>query len=244
MKIDDIRREYLKDGLSEEMLLDNPIEQFEAWLQLAVDAKLDDPTAMVVATVDSNGQPSQRIVLLKDFDKKGFVFYTNTESKKAADIAQNAKVSLHFPWHPLERQVKVCGVAETLSTAEVAKYFMSRPKPSQLAAWASAQSRPVNSRQVLMEKFAQIKQKFADGNVPLPSFWGGYRIVPTKVEFWQGGDDRLHDRFVYQKNDDGTSTKITSYKSRMFNLILGISVGFFILVSIVNLYEALGGGWQ
>lgn len=198
MKIDDIRREYLKDGLSQEMLLDNPIEQFESWLQLAVDAKLDDPTAMVVATVDSEGQPSQRIVLLKDISSEGFVFFTNTESRKAQEIAGNNKVSLHFPWHNLERQVIVYGTAQPLSNLAVTKYFLSRPKESQLAAWASEQSRPVSSRQVLMEKFAQVKNKFANGDIPLPSFWGGYCVVPHKIEFWQGGANRLHDRFIYQ----------------------------------------------
>lgn len=206
MKIDDIRREYLKDGLSEEKLLDNPIEQFESWLQVAVDAKLDDPTAMVVATVDESGQPSQRIVLLKDVNPNGFVFFTNTESRKAQEIAGNNKVSLHFPWHSLERQVIVYGTAKPLSNLAVTKYFLSRPKESQLAAWASAQSRPVSSRKVLMEKFQQIKNKFSEGEVPLPSFWGGYCIEPHQIEFWQGGANRLHDRFMY-KLEDGVWTK-------------------------------------
>ncbi|WP_158970411.1 pyridoxamine 5'-phosphate oxidase [Paraglaciecola sp. L3A3] len=201
--ISDIRRQYSKAGLSSADLTEEPFTLFEQWLQNAVDAGLTDPTAMTVATVDASGQPSQRIVLLKDFSTKGFVFYTNTESKKAEDLKHNAKISLHFPWHSLERQVKVCGVAQALSSTQVAKYFMSRPKPSQLAAWASAQSRPIQSRQLLLEKFAQVKNKFAKGEVPLPSFWGGYLVVPHKIEFWQGGDDRLHDRFMYSKDSQG-----------------------------------------
>jgi pyridoxamine 5'-phosphate oxidase len=209
MKIDDIRREYLKEGLSEKMLAQNPIAQFEAWLKLAVDAQLDDPTAMVVATVDNEGQPSQRIVLLKDVNENGFVFFTNTESRKAQEIANNNKVSLHFPWHSLERQVIVYGTAKPLSNLAVTKYFLSRPKESQLAAWASSQSRPVSSRQVLMEKFQQIKSKFSEGEVPLPSFWGGYCIEPHRIEFWQGGANRLHDRFMYSlENGEWTKQRL------------------------------------
>ncbi|SFC75758.1 pyridoxamine 5'-phosphate oxidase [Pseudoalteromonas denitrificans] len=204
MKLEDIRREYLKDGLCRELLADDPISQFEIWLKQAVDAQLADPTAMVVATVDEVGQPSQRIVLLKQLDEKGFVFFTNTESRKAQELAQNNQVCLHFPWHNLERQVIVYGKAKLLSKIDVTKYFLSRPKESQIAAWASAQSRPVSSRSVLMEKFAQVKNKFSQGEVPLPSFWGGYCIEPHKVEFWQGGASRLHDRFIYQKQDDGS----------------------------------------
>lgn len=204
MKLEDIRREYLKDGLSRDLLAENPISQFESWLKQAVDAELADPTAMVVATVDENGQPSQRIVLLKHLDENGFVFFTNTESRKAQELAQNNQVCLHFPWHNLERQVIVYGKAVPLSKMAVTKYFLSRPKESQIAAWASAQSRPVSSRNVLMEKFLQVKNKFSQGEVPLPSFWGGYCIEPHKIEFWQGGANRLHDRFMYQKQADGT----------------------------------------
>ncbi|ESP91700.1 MULTISPECIES: pyridoxamine 5'-phosphate oxidase [Pseudoalteromonas] len=203
MKLDDIRREYVQDGLRREALKDNPIEQFEIWLQQAVDAKFTaDPTAMVVATVDAQGQPSQRIVLLKNLDQNGFVFFTNTGSKKAQDLAINNKISLHFPWHAIERQVIVYGEAQPLSTAAVAKYFLSRPKESQLAAWASQQSRPVSSRQALMQTFQNMKSKFAKGDIPLPDFWGGYCVVPHKIEFWQGGEHRLHDRFMYVKQPD------------------------------------------
>ncbi|MFT4925272.1 MAG: pyridoxamine 5'-phosphate oxidase [Phenylobacterium sp.] len=197
MKLDDLRREYLSEGLKPQDLASEPFTQFEKWLQQAIDLKLKDPTAMCVATVDASGQPSQRIVLLKDFNRDGFVFYTNLGSRKALDIEQNNKVSLHFPWHGIERQVKVYGTAERLPTSTVMKYFLSRPKESQLAAWASDQSRPVSSRQVLMQKFSEMKHKFAKGEVPLPSFWGGYVIKPHQIEFWQGGEARLHDRFMY-----------------------------------------------
>ncbi len=201
--ISDIRRDYTQAGLDVDDLTSEPFALFERWLQNAVDANLADPTAMTVATVDKAGQPSQRIVLLKDFDETGFVFYTNTGSKKAQDLSHNNKISLHFPWHMLDRQVKVSGIAQQLSSVDVAMYFMSRPKPSQIAAWASAQSRPINSKQLLMEKFSEAKAKFAKGQVPLPSFWGGYRVIVHEIEFWQGGEHRLHDRFVYTKTSEG-----------------------------------------
>ncbi|BFM14725.1 pyridoxamine 5'-phosphate oxidase [Maricurvus nonylphenolicus] len=204
MKLEDVRREYLRGGLKREDLAEDPITQFEAWLKQAIDAEIQDPTAMTVATVNANGQPSQRIVLLKQVNQKGFVFYTNYESRKAKEIEANPLVSLHFPWHMLERQVKICGRAERVSTAESLKYFLSRPEESQLAAWASEQSRPVSSRQVLMQQFNAIKNKFSKGEIPLPDFWGGYRVVPSSIEFWQGGANRLHDRFEYQRQDDNS----------------------------------------
>ncbi|CCQ09882.1 Pyridoxamine 5'-phosphate oxidase [Pseudoalteromonas luteoviolacea B = ATCC 29581] len=206
MKLDDLRREYTKGGLRREMLDASPIVQFEMWLKQVVDAGFPDPTAMVVATVDSTGQPSQRIVLLKQLDENGFVFFTNTGSRKAQEIASNNKVCLHFPWHGIERQVIVYGEARALPTSAVAKYFLSRPKESQLAAWASSQSRPVSSRKVLMETFHAMKAKFSNGEVPLPDFWGGYCVEPKKIEFWQGGEHRLHDRFMYVKQEEGTWT--------------------------------------
>lgn len=203
MKIDTIRRRYTKDKLDLAKLNADPIAQFELWLSDAIAAELPDPTAMCVATVDSSGQPSQRLVLLKDVNSDGFTFYTNLGSRKASELAVNPKVSLHFPWHPLERQVIVYGTAERVSNAQVMKYFLSRPKESQLAAWASEQSRPISTRQALMQKFAEIKHKFEHGEVPLPSFWGGFLVRPQQIEFWQGGDHRLHDRFMYRKADSG-----------------------------------------
>ena len=203
MKIDDIRRSYTKDKLDLDKLNADPIAQFELWLKDAIAAELPDPTAMCVATVDEQGQPSQRLVLLKDVSQQGFTFYTNLGSRKATELSRNPKVCLHFPWHPLERQVIVYGTAERVSNMQVAKYFLSRPKESQLAAWASEQSRPVSTRQALLQKFAEIKHKFEHGEVPLPSFWGGFLVRPHKIEFWQGGEHRLHDRFMYSQSADG-----------------------------------------
>ncbi|MBC3766889.1 pyridoxamine 5'-phosphate oxidase [Neptunicella marina] len=200
----DIRREYTRDHLDETMLDADPMLQFELWLKQAIDAGLPDPTAMTIATVDEQGQPSQRIVLLKDSGPDGFVFYTNLGSRKAQELKHNNKISLHFPWHHLERQVKVCGVAKPLSVAKVSQYFLSRPKESQLAAWASRQSQPVSTRQMLMSEFNRMKQKFADGQIPLPDFWGGYLVEPHEIEFWQGGAHRLHDRFNYTKQPDNS----------------------------------------
>ncbi|GGB58979.1 pyridoxamine 5'-phosphate oxidase [Shewanella inventionis] len=199
--LSDIRREYTQGGLRRGDLPQNPMDLFEKWIQQAKDAQLTDPTAMCVATVDETGQPFQRIVLLKRFDDKGFVFFTNLESRKAKQIAANSKISLLFPWHPLERQVAIVGEAEPLSMIEVAKYFMSRPKDSQIAAWVSKQSSKISARQALEGKFAEMKAKYAQGEVPLPKFWGGYLVRPSSIEFWQGGEHRLHDRFMYSKTD-------------------------------------------
>lgn len=204
MKIADIRRSYTMDRLDLDKLNADPFLQFEGWLKEAVAAELPDPTAMCVATVDASGQPSQRLVLLKDVSSKGFVFYTNLGSRKASELEHNPKVSLHFPWHPLERQVIVYGTAERVPTSQVMSYFLSRPKESQLAAWASEQSRPVSTRQVLMQKFAEIKHKFEQGEVPVPSFWGGFLVKPHQIEFWQGGEHRLHDRFMYKQQADSS----------------------------------------
>jgi pyridoxamine 5'-phosphate oxidase len=201
--VSDVRREYTLGELDLEQLNDDPIAQFEQWLEQAAEAKLSDPTAMTVATVDSSGQPSQRIVLLKNVDQEGFVFFTNLGSRKASDISDNNKVSLHFPWHSMERQVKVCGTASQISFSEVANYFTSRPKDSQIAALISEQSRPVSTRQMLLSKFLEAKEKFKQGEVPIPKLWGGFRVIPHEIEFWQGGEHRLHDRFQYSLLEDG-----------------------------------------
>ncbi|PSU33595.1 pyridoxamine 5'-phosphate oxidase [Photobacterium lutimaris] len=202
MELSDIRRDYTQGGLRRHDLPEQPEQLFNTWLEQAIEAKLTDPTAMTVATVDEHGQPYQRIVLLKHFDKDGFVFYTNLGSRKALHLADNSKISLHFPWHPLERQVHITGCAEKLSKLEVLKYFSSRPKESQIAAWASKQSERISARQALESKFFELKDKFAKGDVPVPTFWGGYRVKINSIEFWQGGANRLHDRFLYTRTQD------------------------------------------
>ena len=203
MELDSLRREYLRGGLKREDLLTDPVRQFEQWLEQAIELQVSDPTAMVIATVSPEGQPSQRIVLLKDLDADGFVFYTNYASRKAREIAGNARVSLLFPWYGIERQVQVSGCAERLSAAQSLKYFVSRPRESQLAAWASRQSSAIDSRAALMSQWQGVKEKFAEGEIPLPDFWGGLRVRPERFEFWQGGGHRLHDRFEYKRGENG-----------------------------------------
>lgn len=203
MKLEDARREYLKSGLTKSQLNTNPVKQLVSWLQDAKQLELIDNTAMTLATVNHLGQPSQRVVLLKHLDEQGLIFYTNYNSRKAKDIQANNHVSANFSWLPLERQVKIEGTAEKISHTESLKYFLSRPKSSQVAAWASNQSQPIKSRQFLINAFEQMKNKFAEGNIPLPDFWGGYRIKPTAFEFWQGGGARLHDRFSYTQSGSG-----------------------------------------
>ena len=201
--INQIRRDYLLGGLRRDNLSGSPFDQFELWLQQAIDSDLPDPTAMTLATVDGDGQPDQRIVLLKHSDSQGLVFFTNYRSKKARDIAANAKVSLHFPWQIMERQVRINGHAEKISAEETTRYFLTRPRDSQIAAWASDQSQPISSRKFLMQQFEDMKAKFLDSTVPRPDFWGGYRVIPDYFEFWQGGGSRLHDRFEYRRAADG-----------------------------------------
>lgn len=199
--VSQLRREYLKGGLSRADLHADPLQQFSTWFEQARAAELADPTAMILATVGEGGRPSQRTVLLKYYDYNGFVFFTNFESRKAVEIAGNSQVSLLFVWLQLERQVVIGGRAAKISMAESAKYFMSRPKDSQMAAWVSSQSHPLSSKKVLLQKFMEMKAKIGEGKVPLPSFWGGYRVVPEEMEFWQGGESRLHDRFLYRRDD-------------------------------------------
>ncbi|ARJ43754.1 pyridoxamine 5'-phosphate oxidase [Pantoea alhagi] len=201
-----LRREYTRGGLRRKDLPEQPLALFEQWLRQACDARVPDPTAMCVATVDAQGQPYQRIVLLKHYDERGMIFYTNLGSRKAQQLAENPRVSLLFPWHFLERQVMVLGQVEKLSTLEVVKYFHSRPRDSQIGAWVSQQSSRISARGVLESKFLELKQKFSQGEVPLPSFWGGFRVKIDAMEFWQGGENRLHDRFFYQR--DGERWKI------------------------------------
>lgn len=204
MELADIRREYTRGGLSRSDLDPDPVVQFERWLNVALELKLNaDPTAMVLATVGSDNRPSQRTVLLKNIDADGLVFYTNYASRKATEIAGNPEVSALFAWLPLERQVIFSGSAEKLSVADSARYFLRRPHDSQLAAWASRQSTGIGSRKLLEQAFDQVKRRFTEGQVPLPSFWGGYRIRPYRIEFWQGRANRLHDRLEYQRDESG-----------------------------------------
>ena len=192
-----MREEFSQKGLGEEDLHVDPFAQFELWFKQTEEAGYRMPNTMSLATVSSDGQPSQRLVLLKFFDEKGFVFFTNYESRKAKEMIENPKVALLFPWHDLGRQVRINGRAEKVNMAESAKYFLTRPKGSQLGAWVSNQSSVISSRQMLMSKLEEIKSKFKNKEVPLPSFWGGYRVVPDSFEFWQGRKSRLHDRFRY-----------------------------------------------
>ena len=202
MNLEALRREYLHGGLMHADLNDHPIQQFERWLEQAIALDINDPTAMVMASVDSSGQPSQRIVLLKGISEAGFVFYTNYGSRKGREMAANAQVSLLFPWHAIDRQVKVLGRVERMNAIESAAYFASRPRDSQLAAWASPQSQQVPSRQALMDSLEEMRQRFEGQEVPLPDNWGGLRVIPHEVEFWQGGAHRLHDRFQYTLQPD------------------------------------------
>lgn len=198
-----IRHEFNQHAeLSLEALHPEPMQQFARWFDEALSSGMPEPNAMSLATVH-NGQPSQRSVLLKYFDDEGFVFYSNYRSRKAQEIAENPKVSLLFPWYGLQRQVKVMGWAEKVSLAQSAQYFASRPRESQLGAWVSPQSEVIDSKALLLNQWARMKAKFADGAIPLPDFWGGYRVWLTSIEFWQGQPSRLHDRFRYQKNAQG-----------------------------------------
>ncbi len=200
-----LRREYAREGLRRHDLADDPSAQFRRWFDEAVAATLVEPNAMVLSTTDGS-RPSSRTVLLKAFDARGFVFYTNYESRKARDIAADPNVSLLFPWYPLERQVCILGEAVRISPAESLAYFASRPHGSRIGAWVSQQSSVISSRKLLEMKWDEMKRKFKQGEIPLPSFWGGFRVVPTEVEFWQGRENRLHDRFRYVRAGGGAWT--------------------------------------
>lgn len=202
MDLADFREEYSNRGLHRADLASDPVHQFEEWFGQACELQIPEPNAATLATVDPGGMPFQRTVLIKYFDSRGFVFFTNYGSRKATQLAANPQASLCLPWITLERQVLIQGRAEKVSTAESLKYFASRPRESQLGAWISQQSSVITSRKFLLQKLSEIREKFSKQEVPIPSFWGGYRLVPEMVEFWQGGPGRVHDRLLYTRDDE------------------------------------------
>ncbi len=201
-----MRMQYRAEGLTEADLAATPVEQFARWFkEAAIEGRLFEPNAMVVATADAEGRPSARTVLLKHFDEQGFVFYTNYDSRKARELAEIPFVSLLFPWHPMARQVIVTGVARRTGRDETAAYFRSRPHGSQLGAWASAQSSVIADRTGLDVAYAELAARYPEGEqVPVPPTWGGFRVAPEAVEFWQGRENRLHDRLRYVAEPDGS----------------------------------------
>ena len=199
-----LRLKYGEEGLDHNNLHSDPLMQFQTWYQQAIDSGMAEPNGMCLATATVTGAPSQRTVLMKSYDENGFIFYTNFGSRKSKQMAENNQASLIFPWISLHRQVIIEGIAEKISTAESMKYFATRPRGSQLGAWSSHQSEVLSTRSLLEAKLNEIKNKFSHGEIPLPSFWGGYRVKPMRIEFWQGRQHRLHDRFLFTLTEEKT----------------------------------------